>query len=202
MPRYLRAARRLRVAHEYLVWVSMRATRVPTLAHAIGRATEDLAHVEAVLRSSTHKRADGAVADTILSFMEQRLFDLVSNVVEAQRRRTGPAPRRAPERRVVVVSDSPLSEGLRQRIALINSDVVRLRAVATHPSAHDTLSRAAAALCDAKRWLESDASAEVLANVESALELAAWRVRAVHGAMERFGPAAIVETVERPRLRR
>jgi hypothetical protein len=180
----------------------MRANRVPTLAHAIARATEDLAHVEAVLRSSTHKRADGAVADTILKFMEQRLFDLVSTVVEAQRRRSGPAPRRAPERGVVVVSDTPLSEGFHQRIALINSDVVRLRAVATHPSAHDTLGRAAAALRDAKRWLESGPYAEVLANVESALDLAAWRVRAVDVAVERFGPAAIVETVERPRLRR
>jgi len=177
----------------------MRATRVPTLAHAIARATEDLAHVEAVLRSSTHKRADGAVADTILSFNGSSIWSPTSSRPNGGGRGRLHA---APERRVVVVSDSPLREGFHQRIALIDSDVVRLRAVATHPSAYDTLSRAAAALCDAKRWLESDASAEVLANVESALDLTAWRVRAVHGAMERFGPAAIVETVERPRLRR
>lgn len=74
----------------------MRAPGVPPLAGAIARATEDLAHVEAVLRSK-HKRADRAVADTVLRFMEQRLLDLVSNVVEAQRRRTGPAPRRSRE---------------------------------------------------------------------------------------------------------
>jgi hypothetical protein len=202
MPRNLRAAHRLRVAHEYLVWVSMRASRLPTLAEAIARATEDLAHVEAVLRSSTHKRADRAVADTILRFMEQRLLDLVSNVVEAQWRRAGPAPCGAPGRGVVVVDNSPLGEGFHERIATINSDVVRLRAIATHPSARDTLSRAVAALLDAKRWLESDPDAEVLANVESAFELAAGRVRAVHRAVERFGPAAIVETVERPRRRR
>ena len=176
----------------------MRAPRVPPLAGAIARATEDLAHVEAVLRSK-HKRADRAVADTVLRFMEQRLLDLVSNVVEAHRRRTGPAPRRAPERGAVV---SSLSEGFHERIALINSDVVRLRAVAIHPSARDTLSRAAAALRDAKRWLESGPCAEVFGNDESALDLAAGRVRAVHGAVERFGPAAIVETVERPRPRR
>ena len=62
--------------------------------------------------------------------------------------------------------------------------------------------KTAAALRDAKRWLESGPYAEVLANVESVLDLAAWRVRAVDVAVERFGPAAIVETVERPRLRR
>ena len=174
----------------------MRAARVPTLADAIARAAEDLTHVEAVLRSGTRKKANAAVADTVLRFMEQRLLDLVSDVVETQRK-TGPAP----ERGVVFVSDSPL-EGFHERIALINRDIGRLRAVATHPSARDTLGRAAAALLDVTRWLDGDLNLEALESIESALELAALRVRAVQEAVDRFGPAAIVETVERPRPRR
>lgn len=152
-----------------------------------------------MLCSNKHKRADKAVADTTLGALEQRLLDLAADV-ETQLWRRAPAPC-APENRCVVASNSPLGEGLHERIALIDSDVVRLRATATHPSARDTLSRAAAALLDARSWLDGDLDREVLANVESALELAAWRVRAVQEAMDRFGPAAIVEIVEWPRPR-
>lgn len=201
MTRSFRVAQRLRLAQEYLGWISIHVPRVPTLAGAIATAAEDLKYIESVLRTSKHKRPDGAVADIILRPMEQRLLELVANV-ETQLGAREPAPCRAPDNGVVVASDSPLGEGVHGRIALIDSDVVRLRAIATHPSARDALGRAAAALLDAKRWLDGDLNLEVVESVESALELAAWRVRAVQEALDRFGPAAIVETVARPRPRR
>ena len=181
--------------------MSIHAPRVPVLAGAIASAAEEFQHIEAVLRTSRQKRPDGAVADTILRPMEQRLLELVANV-ETQIRTRGPDPCRAPENGVVVASDSPPGEGFHERIALIDSDVLRLRAIATHPSACDALGRAAAALLDANCWLDDDRNLGVLESVESALDLAAWRVRAVQKAVDRFGPAAIVEIVERPRPRR
>ena len=201
MKRNFRVAQRLRVAHEFLAWMSIHAARVPILAGAIMKAAEEFDHVEAVLRSSKHKRPDGAVADTILRPMEQRLLELAAKV-ETQLRTTGPASRRAFEEGVAVVSDWPLGAGFHERVTLINSDVERLRAIATHPSAHDALGWAAAALLDANRRLDGDLTSEVLESVECAVELAAWRVRAVQEAVDRFGPAAIVEIVERPRPRR
>jgi hypothetical protein len=201
MTRRFHIAQRLRLAHEYMGWMSIHAPRVPVLAGAIATAAEDLKHIEAMLRTSKHKTPHGVVADTILRPMEQRLLELVGNV-ETQLGTKRPAPCRAPENGVVVASDSPRGESFHERIALIDSDVVRLRASATHPSARDVLGLAAAALLDATRCLDGDLNLEVLESVDSALELAAWRVRAVQEAVDRFGPAAIVETVARPRPRR
>jgi len=179
--------------------MSIHAPRVPILAGAIARAGQDLDYVEAVLRSGTrHRRPDGAVADTILRPFEQRLNELVATV-ETQLWAREPAPPRASDDGDVAVSDSPPGAGFPERIALIDRDIARLRAVATHPSAHDTLGAAAAALVDANQWLDGHLNLEILESVECALELATWRVRAVQEAVDRFGPAAIVELVERRR---
>jgi hypothetical protein len=181
--------------------MSIHAPRVPALADAIVRASEDLDHVEAMLRSSKRNRPDGAVADRILTPLEQRFLELIADV-ETQLWTSGPAPRRASEEAVAAESDSPPGAGFHERIAVIDGDVARLRAIATHPSAHDNLGWAAAALFDASRWLVGDLNLEAVERVECALERAAWRVRAVQEAVDRFGPGAIVEVVERPRSRR
>ena len=181
--------------------MSIHAPRVPDLADAIVRASEDLDHLEAMLRSSKRTRPDGAVADRILRPLEQRFQELVADV-ETQLSTRGPAARRASEEAVSAVGDWSPGAGFRERIALIDGDVARLRAIATHPSAHDNLGWAAAALFDAKRGLVGDLNLEAVERVECALELAAWRVRAVQEAVDRFGPGAIVEVVEWPRLRR
>jgi hypothetical protein len=198
MTQRLRVAQRLRLAREHLAWMSIHAPRVPLLAGAIAKAAEDLNHIEAVLRIGKRTRPNGAVADRILKPMEQRLQELLASV-ETQLRTREPAPCRAHENELVVASDSPLVESFHERIALINSNVVRLRTIATHPSARDAIGRAAAALLDSRRWLDGDLNREVFERVESALEWAAWRVRAVQETVDRFGTAAIVEIVERPR---
>ena len=199
MTRSVRLAQRLRIAREHLGWMSIHARRVPLLAGAIKKTADDLNQIETVLRSSKGKRPK--VAETILRPVEQRCLELLADV-ETQLRTMKPAASSVPENGAVVADDSPRVEGVRERIAAINRNIVRLRAIATHPSARDAIGRAAAALLDASRWLDGDQNGEVFERVESALELADWRVRVVQETVDRFGPAAIVEIVERPRLRR
>lgn len=201
MARGFRIAHRLKLAREHLGWMSIHAPRMPVLADAIAKAAEDFKKVETLLHASTHKRPDGFGADAILKPVEQRLRELLANV-ETQLCTRRSTLCRVPENEGVVAHNAPSAADFRKRIALVDSDVVRLRAVATHPSARDVLAVAAATLKDASQWLCGDLSLEVVERIERALDLAAWRVQVVQQAVDRFGPAAIVEIVEWPRARR